>query len=124
MTNYKTRRQRTIYSKLRTKLIQKGDGWTPLPFCGTGLTYSDSDSAGCDVLGRRMVHEITMNHVTPTTTRIILSHWRITRESATAETRRNSLPYTPYTNSMIPHTKYDLSYYCMSTTVLGCGVAA
>jgi len=124
MTNYKSRRPPERYSKLRAQHIQKGDGWTPLPFCGTGLSYTVSDSAGCDVFGRRMVPTTTMNAVTPRASRIILSHQRITQRIATAENTPNSTPYTRYTNSMIPHTKYDLSYYCMTTTVRGCGVAA
>jgi len=128
MTNYKSRRPRQRYSKLRTQHIQKGDGWTPLTFCGTGLSYSDSDSAGCGVLGRRMVLEQTMIPLTPTTTRIILPTNRIIRKIANAEIDEYTTPYTLYTYSMIPHTKYDLSYYCVTTTTTttedGCEVAA
>lgn len=76
----------------------------------------------------RVVREIspdTMTHDDNTTpTRIILSAQSIIRSAADAENAPYTSPYTLYTNSMIPHTKYDLSYYCIRTTVSGSEVAA
>lgn len=126
MANYKARAQGDTYSKLRIQLIQKGDGWTPHPFCGTGISYTVSGSAGCGVLGRRMLHTDSMNTTTTPSPRIILSAESIIRQNANAENTRYSTLYILYTNSMIPHTKYDLSYSTVSgsSSGSGSGVAA
>jgi len=113
MTNYKSSAEKATHSKLRNQRIQKGDGWTPLTFCGTGLSYSDSDSAGCDVFGRRMVTETTMNQRNHTTNSVIQSRIGVTPIWPTPENTTYSILYTLYSKSIIRNTEYYLSYYCM-----------
>lgn len=123
MTNYNSRRRRWRYSKLREQRIQKGDGWTPLSFCGTGVSVTVSDSAGCVPFAGRMPNGADMDAPSNTTNAVLRSRIGVTPKLATAETGTYSVLYTLYSNSIIRNTEYYLSYDCVRVWSRG-GVAA